>query len=139
MEGDHRAEVLTIECPRTIDGHDVAGCAARWVSWKNAAGTTGRYDVGSVEVHGDVVRFTWLADAGVTARAGDVSFSVHFADFGPTGELLYKWSTATCKDLRVLHTTESLADDDHSLLYADIDEGEVNAAVYNAVRRVLYG
>lgn len=137
--GDHGSEVVTFECPRFIEGHDIAGCAARWIGWTNARGESGRFDVGSVETSGDVVRFTWTIYAGVTAQAGAVAFAVHFMDLGSSGEVLYKWSTATCRDLRVQATTESSGDNADGLVYAQIDEGEVNAAVYTAVRKVLYG
>lgn len=152
VAGDHSSEQLTIQCPRYIEGHDVAGCAMKWIGWQNAKGEAGEYEITDVEIDAEgFILFTWTAAAGLTAYAGEVAFAVHFMDVDSNGQVVYKWSTATSRDLRVLESLGNRIEEGVGQTYAEtgaegsglinleVDEGKINAAVYAAVRRVLYG
>lgn len=144
---DHRAEQLTFEGPRTIDGHDVARCGVKWIGWVNAKGESGSAPLESLEVDGDLIRFRWTISAEVTASPGRISFAVHFMDLDGSGAAVYKWSTTACTDVRVIETvglgperaTALAAEAETGLLQVEVNEGTLNAEVYSAVRRALYG
>lgn len=141
---DHHSEQLTIQAPRFIDGHDVAGCSAAWITWADEKGRTGKQVVVDRTADAETVRFTWLPSSDVTQQAGVLAFAVSFVDLGGDGEVLYKWGTEVCKDVRVAatvwtHTEADLRLDDDGLLQIDVDEARINAAAYNAVRSELYG
>ena len=141
VEGDHRSAEITFQCPKVIDGHDVTKCASHYISWANAIGRPGRYDIKEITVDDDNMYFKWVIDATVTEAAGDIYFSVHFMDLDDDGLVLYKWGTTSCTGLRVLPTTHHHTDDedDDGLLYVDINDGSLANAVESAVRGVLYG
>lgn len=101
---EHNSEQLTFQCPKTIDGHDIANCAEKYISWTNAAGDEGSYEIKDIESDDENVYFPWLVDMGVTAAAGAVAFSVHFEDFSESGELLYRFGTTSCKECQILDT-----------------------------------
>lgn len=141
VEGDHKSAEITFQCPKIIDGHDVSECDSHYISWTNAIGRPGRYDIKEITVDDDNMYFKWLITGTVTESAGDISFSVHFRDYDDEGLVLYKWGTTSCTGLRVLPTTHHHTDDedDDGLLYVDINDGSLANAVESAVRGVLYG
>lgn len=140
-EGEHRAEQLTFQCPKIIDGHDVSACASHYISWTNAAGESGKYKIKDIWVDESMMYFHWLIKKKITAVAGGIVFSVHFVDYGENGEVLYRRSTTNCTALRVLPTTHNDTDDenDDALLYVDIDDAALENAVESAVGGVLNG
>lgn len=153
VAGDHGSEQLTIACPRYVEGHDVAGCAMKWIGWKNAAGKSGEDRITTVEydAEGNIL-FTWTASAGILEQAGNVAFSINFMDLDSQGRVLYKWATGWNKDMRVLDGpgkrvengvamgyAPSDAQSSSGLLQVNVDDGRLNAAAVAAVRKVLYG
>lgn len=143
--GDRNSEQLTFEAPRFIEGHDVAGCTAVWVTWADAHGTTGKHVITSKKVTADKVGFAWTLSADATKAAGPLSFAVSFVDLDGEGVALYKWGTALCKELSIADTVKTrtgvdlLNDDETDLLQIDVNEAKLNADTYAAVRKVLYG
>lgn len=113
---DHNSEQLTFQCPKTIDGHDIANCANKYIVWKNAAGTIGRdlIDATAVTSDDENVYLTWIISERITSSAGDVIIVLQFEDIDEDGTVLYRWSTAECKDCQVLDTLlyVSTGDDD---------------------------
>lgn len=99
--GDHNSEQLTFECPRYIDGHDVSACTNHFIKWTNALNTTGTSAVEGIAVEDELVFFTWTVPAWVTLAAGTVSITVYFEDIDHEGNLMYRWSTATCKECEI--------------------------------------
>lgn len=102
--GSHNSEQTTFQCPRTIDGHDVASCSDHFICWINANGVYGRYDIENISVDDEYMYLTWVIDSGVTASAGNVSFAVHFEDKDADNKLLYSWGTAECTECEILST-----------------------------------
>lgn len=103
--GDHNSEQLTFQCPKTIDGHDVMNCALHYIIYQNAAGGKGRVAVKPEQNPDaeDSMVFTWLISSGVTAAAGNISFSVYFVDLEADGvTVAYRWSTTNNGELQVL-------------------------------------
>ena len=144
--GDHSSEQLTIQCPRYMDGHDLAGCAMKWISWQNARGDFGENQIVGIIYDTETIQFTWTTSAPLMVAAGLISFSVHFADLDSEGRVIYMWSTGICKDLRVLESLGNrleygvaLETDGSGITQVEVDDGKLNAAVYSAVRKVLYG
>ena len=109
--GDHNSEQLTFQCPKVIDGHDVAHCSEHYVIWKNVLGETGRSEITNITTDDENMYFTWIISSGVTAAAGFVAFTIHFEDKDISGAIAYKWSTTTCNDCQVLDTIKVATDD----------------------------
>lgn len=103
--GDHNSEQLTFQCPKVIDGHDVFGCSNKFVRWTNANGDSGKTDVENIAVEGENLLFTWTISSMITKKAGHITFSVHFEDLDANDELLYRWSTTSCKECEILDTS----------------------------------
>ena len=143
--GDRNSEQLTFDAPRFIEGHDVAGCTAIWVTWVDAHGATGKHVITDREVTANKVSFVWTLSGDATTAAGSLAFAVSFVDLDSEGVALYKWSTALCRELSIADTVKTrtgvdlLNDDETALLQIDVNEAKLNAATYAAVRKVLYG
>ena len=105
--GDHNSEEITFMCPKTIDGHDVSACTDHYVSWMNADGKDGKYDIKDIRTEGDNMYFTWVIESGVTAKAGNIKFAISFEDKDADGALLYAWSTTICTECQILDTLRS--------------------------------
>ena len=100
--GDHNSEQITFQCPKTIDGHDVSGCARHYINWQNADGLVGTTEVTDVTVNGEEMSFTWTVDSNVLAAIGTIRFAVHFEDVNEDGDIVYRWSTTVCDECEVL-------------------------------------
>ena len=148
-QGDHMSEQLTLQCPRIVEGHDLAGCAVKWISWANAKGEPGQHNFTIAEKSAELIHFVWPVSAKVTKAAGPITFSVHFMDLNTDGTVAYKWGTQDCKALQVLPSQQHGPDagtalaysdeDEGGLLQVDVDDAQLNAEAFNAVREVLYG
>lgn len=108
--GDHLAEQLTFEIPRFIDGHDISGCARRYVAWKNVGGELGTDQLVPLDESPEgakegMLYFTWTIRDRLAAVRGLVQFSLHFEDVaeGEDGErVLYHWGTTNCQNCEIL-------------------------------------
>jgi hypothetical protein len=105
--GDHLAEQLTFEIPQYIDGHDIGGCARRYVSWANVDGEPGNDQLNELTERPEgakegMLYFTWTIRDRLAAAKGLVQFSVHFEDIDDQGVTLYHWGTTNCKNCEIL-------------------------------------
>lgn len=106
--GDHMAEQLTFEIPETIDGHDISGCARRYVVWKNVDGELGTDQLVPLDESPEgakegMLYFAWTIRDKLAAVKGVVEFSLHFEDVSEDGEhRLYHWGTTACKNCEIL-------------------------------------
>ncbi len=106
--GDHMSEQITIMCPLTIDGHDIMGCARKFITWKNVSGDVGHDELVFIEKDEEYAYFTWTIRDGLTVASGMVQFSVHFEDTDDSGVVVYRWSTAPCTDCEILDSVNAV-------------------------------
>ena len=101
--GDHLSEKVTFEFPTTIEGHDVAKCDRKYITWKNGFGEMGHDELELLGTDGESVYFVWTIRNALTVAKGLVEFSVHLECVAADGESIgYRWSTATCKGCEIL-------------------------------------
>lgn len=103
--GDHNSEQVTFECPKTIDGHDIALCDYRYVTWINVNGEVGHDELQIVQVDDGregMIYLSWTIRNGLTVAKGVVQFSIHFECKEDNNIPIYRWSTTTCKDCEIL-------------------------------------
>lgn len=110
--GDHMAEQLTFEIPQIIDGHDIAGCARRYVSWLNVDDVPGNDTLEELTERPEgakegMLYFTWTVRDLLAAIKGLVQFSLHFEDVDANGERLYHWGTTNCKNCEILDSVNN--------------------------------
>lgn len=81
MRGDHGAEILTFEMPKTIEGHDMTKCDKRQVWFEN--GKTKSYDnITDLQVSKEDTKtliFSWKIPRRATQYVGPLSFMFYFA------------------------------------------------------------
>lgn len=106
--GDHLSEQLTFRCPKLIDGHDVAGCARHYLTWKSVNQEVGHDELTLRDTDDEYIYFTWVVRDGLAVAKGLVSFSVHFEDTDPNGLTIYRWSTATCTECEILDSINAV-------------------------------
>lgn len=106
--GDHMSEQITIMCPLTIDGHDIMGCARKFVTWKNVTNDVGHDELVFIEKDDEYVYFTWTIRDGLTVGQGVVQFSIHFEDTDDSGVVVYRWSTAPCDECQILDSVNAV-------------------------------
>lgn len=94
MQGDHDSEVFTFECPRFIEGHDMAQSTEAQVHFDNE-GNRDRYvarDLAADPADDTKVTFTWKVSDNATGRAGKLSFNVKFRCYDGA-EITYEWNS----------------------------------------------
>lgn len=107
--GDHLSEHVTFKCPRTIDGHKVASCDRKYITWKNVDGQIG-HDGVKVDTTSDpgYMLLTWSIRNGLTTKKGLVSFSLHFEDVDSKGAITYHWGTSCCTEGEILDSVNGV-------------------------------
>ena len=103
--GDHNSEQITFECPQILDGHDVAQCTSRYVTWVNVKGEIGHDELEIMQVEQGkegMIYLSWTIRNALTVAKGVIQFSIHFECNAEDGTTLYRWSTTTCKDCEIL-------------------------------------
>ncbi len=101
IQNDHRSERFTFECPRYIEGHDMAECNKVEIHYINVDSQTketvsGLYEVDDLAVCSEdeaKVVCSWLITQNATAHAGALSFLVRFACVADK-VVEYAWHTA---------------------------------------------
>ncbi len=104
---DHVAEVIYFKCDRYFDYMDLANTNII-IQYKNAKGESRIYAVPFVDVATcsleNKMLIPWCVDGNVTAKAGEVTFSIRFYKLDENGEVLeYSLSTLPAKS-QVLET-----------------------------------
>ncbi len=114
---DHAAEVIYFKCDRFFDYMDLANCNVV-IQYKNAKGESRLYAVPFVDVATcsleNKMLIPWCVDGNVTAKAGEVTFSIRFYKIDANGEhVVYSLSTlpATSKVPETLDVQR--ADEEH--------------------------
>ena len=110
--GDHNSEQVTFECPKTIDGHDIALCDYRYVTWSNVNGEVGHDELQIAKDVSDgaegMIYLSWTIRNALTVAKGVVQFSIHFECHDDNNVILYRWSTTTCKDCEILDSVNAV-------------------------------
>jgi hypothetical protein len=76
--GDHKANIITFECDRMVDGHDISTCTAAYIKWENTgAKTSGKYAITDrviKDTDDTKVVFHWVIESVCTTVAGTLKF-----------------------------------------------------------------
>ena len=135
IQHDHDSERFTFECPRFIEGHDMALCNKIEVHFINIGGgnkkALGVFTVTDLEVSddGETVGFSWLISSVGTANVGTLTFCIRFA-CTEKNELVYQWFTGVNKETMVqegIYNNDDLADE-----FSDIVEEWMSQVMGNA-------
>ena len=139
MQYDHNSEKLRFECPRFVDGHDMALCNKVEVHFVNSnvvenANKSGVYrvvDLGVSESDSSKVNFSWIVSRNATENVGTLVFSVRFTCL--TGdEIDYVWHTLSFTYISVDQGLVSEIDPEYQKVYLDNLETEAGKKVVEA-------
>lgn len=100
-EGDVNSQIITFIAPLTSDNHDLSKCTNKKLRWINLASGNEGSSVLTYEVADGKLKLFWAAPAEAFTKAGDLSFSISFFDYGTDGKIAYSWNTAECSELVV--------------------------------------
>jgi hypothetical protein len=101
---DHKSNLVTFECDRIIDGHDIFSCSQAFIKWENLGSETGDlYVISDREVISDSkIRFHWAIEKKTTQAAGALLFQICFLDLNEEGtQLIYAWNSKPCTEFSV--------------------------------------
>ena len=113
MRGDHEAEVITVEMPRTIEGHDMTLCDISQVWFENGKNKSFD-DIKDLQLSledDDTLIFSWKIPRRATQFVGPLSFMFYFA-CSEDDELTYELHTMPFARLSVK---------DHPVSKSDVD------------------
>lgn len=96
--GDHKSNLVTFQCDRYIDGHDISACTKAFVKWNNVgAKTTGAYmikDRTVLEEDENKIQFHWEVESDCTTASGALEFQICFLDYNNEGTIVtYRWNS----------------------------------------------
>lgn len=109
MQYDHGSEILTFECPRFIEGHDMSLCNRVRVHYINSdtESTKSHADVAELDIQSVMTRnnssviSNWTIRREATQYAGILSFALQYMCVEDDGTVTYEWHTAPCSDIRI--------------------------------------
>lgn len=113
MRGDHGAEIITVEMPRTIEGHDMMLCDKRQVWFENGKNKSFD-DIKDLQVSIEddtTLIFSWKIPRRATQNVGTLSFMFYFACSGED-DPEYEYHT---------HPFTKLTVKDHPVSKSDVD------------------
>lgn len=107
--GSHNSDMITFECDRYIEGHDMSLCNVVRIHYLNGD-KPGVYDVDDMTVKSDdtsKVMFTWIITSSVTASLGKIRFAIAFKCVQEDGTVTYSMPTKINEELSVFDTIDN--------------------------------
>ena len=107
--GAHNSDVITFECDRYIEGHDMTFCNVIRIHYLNG-NKPGTYDVNDMAVKSDddaKATFTWTITSNVTASLGKIRFAIAFKCVQEDGSVSYCMPTKINEELNVFDTIDN--------------------------------
>ena len=109
VQNDHNSEIITIECPSVIEGHDMMLCNEVQIHYINVSQNGKEVSKGVYETQDYALnnndptkaRFSWLITRNATKYSGKLTFLVRFRCV-QAGEVLYQWHTTEHTSIVVL-------------------------------------
>ena len=104
--GDHKSNLVTFQCDRYIDGHDVGACSMAFIKWQNlGAASSGAYtieDRAVLEADESKIQFHWEIESDCTTAAGTLKFQICFLDYDEEGtRVIYRWNSNPNSELSI--------------------------------------
>lgn len=104
--GDHKSNLVTFQCDRYIDGHDISACSMSFIKWQNlGSGTSNAYTIEDrtvLEADENKVQFHWEIESDVTTAPGSIKFQVCFLDYNEEGtKVTYRWNSNPNSELSI--------------------------------------
>lgn len=110
-EGDINSQIITIQCPRYHDEHDLSACGHKELKWKNdGGGTEGVSTLKTISSGIDETIFymQWEVPADTCAKSGNVKISISIYD--KNGDYtVFSWNTAEYTALSIGQTMNSVS------------------------------
>lgn len=124
IQNDHKSEVFTFECPRTVEGHDMSLCNEVEVHFLNISSDKKKEKSGFVtlkdfRLEDDKVVCSWEIDINSTRLAGSLNFLLFFK-CKENDVITYGWHTAIYEGIFIakgINADESFESD-----YVDVIE-----------------
>lgn len=104
IEYDCNSNIVSFECPRIIEGHDVSACSYAFIKWENfGAKTSDIYNIKDVTVKNEnLITFSWPIGPEVTTGAGKLAIQVCFLDFNEDkSQVVYRWNSKKSERLSI--------------------------------------
>lgn len=109
-EGDINSQIITIQCPKTYDSHNLSSCTYKELRWKNlGSGVEGVSNllVDNTTYTEDYLYLSWEVPSDACTQAGILEISLTFYD--KSGEhVAFAWNTAKYTGLSIGKTIESV-------------------------------
>lgn len=106
IQHDHNSERFTFDCPRYVEGHDMAACNKVEIHFLNVDAKTqekktGLYETSDLQVKADdesTVSCSWLISSNATQLVGSLNFIIRYL-CTENGVVRYAWNTAVNSDI----------------------------------------
>jgi hypothetical protein len=102
-EGDINSQIITIQCPRYHDEHDLSACGHKELKWKNVeGGTEGVSTLKTITPGTEDTNFymQWEVPADTCAKSGGLKISISIYD--KNGDYtVFSWNTAEYTGLSI--------------------------------------
>lgn len=109
-EGDINSQLITIQCPRKHDNHDLSLCNHKELRWKNmASGIEGISTLNKITPESEAKNFymQWEVPADACTQAGTLEISVSIYD-KESNQIVFSWNTAKYTGLTIGGSLESV-------------------------------
>lgn len=108
-EGDVNSQIITFDCPRIHEGHDLYACSHKKLRWVNAtSGNEGSSNLTTIENTDDRMLLKWEVPADAFTKSGIISLSITIFDLIDK-KLAFSWNTASFSQLTVGDTLTSVS------------------------------
>jgi hypothetical protein len=107
-EGDINSQIITFDCVKIVEGHDLSQCQEKRLRWVNtASGLEGSSKLKQLEVEGKFL-LQWEVPSEAFAKSGPLQLSISIFDY-VDGRIAFSWNTPTFSGLSIGATMDNVA------------------------------
>lgn len=103
FEGDINSQIITFECIKQYDSHDLSACDKKILKWKNLkSGNEGTFSlITQVPQDSNTFYLSWEVAPDACTEAGTLEISIEFCDFDIENKKVFSWNTSSYKGLSI--------------------------------------
>ena len=108
-EGDVNTQIITFQCPKHSDGHDLSQCFNKRLRWKNLTSENEGSSIlsFSTEEENDTLLLFWEVPAEASNKSGKIQISISIYDI-TNNKIAYAWNTPLFSELEVGESIDSV-------------------------------
>ena len=117
------SNIITIQCGRFADGHDLYHCKHKILKWSVVGGEKGSNVLEATEGEEDTILLKWLVPPEAYVAAGDIKIAISYYDTDDNDNVIYRWNSVPYSGLKIAKGLDEVSLTDFTtdeIVYVDL-------------------